>query len=189
MPLDQKKIQDVVHAVRDTERALVSIDGPCASGKTTLASELSELLHAPVVHTDDYVIPHALKTAERLAVPGGNCDAERLFREVLLPWKKRLPVSLRRYDCRTDRFLPSETLPESRVLILEGSYCNLPLLRRVVDFRLFLSVPPQIRDERLQARESPASLDAFRTRWIPLENAYFSAFSLPDSGCIRIGWI
>ena len=168
------------------KRVLITVDGPCASGKTTLAEKLAGVFGAAVVHTDDYVIPHAQKTAERLAVPGGNCDAERLFREVVMPWKNRLPVSLQRYDCRADRLLPPEALPDCSVLILEGSYCNLPLIRDSADFRLFLSVPPELREERLRARESPESLKMFHTRWIPLENEYFSAYRLPDPGCIVI---
>ena len=76
--------------LEEMKRLLITIDGPCACGKTTLAQKVSEILHAGVIHTDDYVIPHAQKTAERLAVPGGNCDADRLVKEVLLPWKHEL---------------------------------------------------------------------------------------------------
>ena len=51
---------------------LITIDGPCASGKTTLAGKLSAALSCDVLHTDDFVVPHARKTAERLSVPGGT---------------------------------------------------------------------------------------------------------------------
>ena len=43
-----------------------------------------------------------------------------------------------------------------------------------------------VRRQRLEQRESPASLKMFDERWIPLENAYFEAFGLPDEGCILI---
>ena len=78
-------------------RLLITIDGPCASGKTTLARELADALHAAVVHTDDFVIPHEQKTKERLAVPGGNCDDERLLNEVVEPWKSGRSGRFRRY--------------------------------------------------------------------------------------------
>ena len=42
-------------------KKLITIDGPCASGKTTLAEKLGLLLHAPVIHTDDFVIPSRAK--------------------------------------------------------------------------------------------------------------------------------
>ncbi len=170
-----------------TKRLIISIDGPCASGKTTLARKLSEALRAPVIHTDDFVIPHAQKTADRLARPGGNCDAERLVSEVLDPFQKGEPVKYRRYDCRADRLLPEEEIPEeTHILIVEGSYCNLPVLRAYADVCLFVEAPEEIRSQRLQSRETPESLRRFQEKWIPLENAYFSAYGLPDGNCVLV---
>ena len=166
------------------QRLLVTLDGPCASGKTTLARKLARAVQGTMVHTDDFVIPHAQKTPQRLAVPGGNLDAERLINEVVLPFKDGRPVFYRRYDCGADRLLPQEPLPPSRVLILEGSYCNLPAIRACADLRLFLDAPWEIRKARLMKRESPASLRQYLERWIPLENAYLAAYQLPDEGCI-----
>ncbi len=167
-------------------RLLVTLDGPCASGKTTLARQLAEASGAFVVHTDDYVIPHAQKTPERLAVPGGNCDAERLAREVLEPFRDGRPVLYRRYDFRSDRLLPPEPFPACDILLLEGSYCNLPALRRCADLRFFLQASMETRLARLRQRESPASLQGFFDRWIPLEDAYFQAYHLPDPACALI---
>ena len=166
------------------ERLMVTIDGPCASGKTTLAEKLAGVFDAIVVHTDDYVIPHAKKTPERLAVPGGNCDADRLAGEVVVPWKRGDTVLLRRYDCRNDCLRPAEKLPDCRMLILEGSYSNLPVIREHADVRVFMNTPWEIRKERLTKRESPQSLQMFYDRWIPLENRYFEAYGLPDRECI-----
>lgn len=169
---------------RGTDRLLVTVDGPCASGKTTFARKLAERIGASVVHTDEYVIPHAQKTAERLAVPGGNCDADRLAGEVVVPWKTGRPVKYRRYDCRRDLLLPEEELPDGRILIVEGSYCNLPQIRAYADLRVFLQASRKIREERLARRESPESLRMFHERWIPLEDHYFSAYGLPDRDCL-----
>jgi len=186
-PIGQQEVVNLVlGALPEAGPLLITLDGPCASGKSTLARELARALPAQVVHTDDFVIPHALKTPERLAVPGGNCDAERLEKEVLSPFKAGLPVRYRRYDCKKAALQPEEDLPDTRILILEGSYCNLPALRKYADVRLFLSVPWEIRETRLRDRESAASLQRFQDLWIPLENAYFEAYHLPDEGCIRI---
>lgn len=166
------------------ERLLVTIDGPCASGKTTLAKKLAEVFKATVVHTDDYVIPHAQKTPERLAIPGGNCDVERLSKEVVIPWKRGDAVFIRKYDCRNDRLQPEEKLPDCRMLILEGSYSSLPMIREYADVRVFVNTPWEIRKERLIRRESPQYLQMFYDRWIPLEDRYFEAYGLPDRECI-----
>lgn len=177
--------EKILEMTAGVDYPLVTIDGPCASGKTTLAEQLREKLpEAAVVHTDDFVIPHARKTPERLAVPGGNCDRERLVSEVILPWKQGLPVGVRRYDCKGDRILEAEPLGDCRILILEGSYCNLPEVRRYADVRIFLNTAPDVRRRRLEARETPESLRRFDDRWIPLENAYFDACGLPDEGCL-----
>lgn len=168
------------------DRILVAIDGPCASGKTTLAEKLADVFSASVVHTDDYVIPHAQKTPERLAIPGGNCDADRIIREVAAPWKQGRTVRYRRYDCKADRLLPEEELPEGRLLILEGSYSHLPEIRKYADISIFVRASFEERMARLQRRESAWSLQMFQERWIPLEDAYFSAYGLPDGDCILL---
>ena len=169
------------------DRLLITIDGPCASGKTTLACEMAGILSAEVIHTDDFVIPHAMKTRERLAEPGGNCDAERLAAEVLVPWKQGLPVRYRRYDCRADRLAETEELADCHMLIVEGSYCNLPAIRQYADIRVFMNTSPELREQRLRERETAESLVRFRRLWIPLEDAYFRAFGLPDDGMIIEG--
>lgn len=183
-----KALLDILRKAAEKEkRLLITLDGPCASGKTTLARTLAQELNAFVVHTDDFVVPHAQKTPERLAIPGGNCDAERLLREIIVPWKQGQTPTFQRYDCHHDALLPPETLtPDHHVLILEGSYCNLPCIRPYADLRLFMATSEETRLERLRRRESPASLQRFYDRWIPLENAYFAAYGLPDDGCILI---
>ena len=168
------------------EKTVITIDGPCASGKTTFAGKLAETFAATLIHTDDYVIPHARKTAERLAIPGGNCDAERLVREVLEPWKRGSEALYRKYDCHQDRILPGLPLPESGMLIVEGCYCNLPDIWAFADLRLFMDTPEETRMVRLKERETHESLKRYFEKWIPLENAYFEAYHLPDADCVII---
>jgi hypothetical protein len=43
-----------------------------------------------------------------------------------------------------------------------------------------------MREARLLARESAASMKQFHARWIPLENAYFEAYRLPDDQSVLI---
>ena len=96
-------------------------------------------------------------------------------------------VPVKRITAGLSVTLSEETLPDdAHSLILEGSYCNLPALRAYADLRLFVVTPEEIRNERLQKRESPESLLRFREKWIPLENAYFQAYGLPDEGCVPV---
>lgn len=168
------------------ERCLITIDGPCGSGKSTLAAALAKATGAPVVHMDDYVIPHAQKTSHRLSIPGGNADWERLLAEVIEPWLAGKPAFIRPYLCHEDRLGEAITLPACRLLILEGTYCNLPAIAKHSSLRLFLRVSADEQQRRLLQRVGKERLHVFNERWIPLEEAYFAAYALPDAGCITL---
>ena len=67
---------------------VIAIDGRCGSGKTTLATQLSERLGANLIHMDDFFLRPEQRTPERLATPGENIDHERFLSEVLLPLRQ-----------------------------------------------------------------------------------------------------
>ena len=46
-------------------RVLAALDGPCASGKTTLAGQAARQLGCPLVHMDDFFLPPARKMCIR----------------------------------------------------------------------------------------------------------------------------
>ena len=52
--------------------SVIALDGRAAAGKSTLAAALAETLQAAVSHMDDFFLPLALRTPQRLAQPGGN---------------------------------------------------------------------------------------------------------------------
>lgn len=53
-----------------------------------------------------------------------------------------------------------------------------PALWDFYNVRVFLDVEPEEQLRRIEARSSPEKLEAFKSGWIPLEEAYFHAFSL-----------
>lgn len=181
---------DAILASAPTQRLLLLIDGPCGSGKSTLASQLTDFLNtaapntATLLHMDDFCIPHAQKTPERLAIPGGNVDSGRLCEEVLTPFFAQQPIAYRRYDCHADAFSPLICPADTPLLILEGSYSLLPDIRRHAALSVFLTVSPACQQQRLLQRVGPERLKSFNQRWIPLENAYFKAYHLPDDDCL-----
>ena len=160
------------------ERVLIAIDGNCCAGKTTTAATLGTLLQATVFHLDDYFLQPHMRTPERLGQPGGNVDAERFLAEVLLPVSRGETAYVRRYDCHLDEILPAEAVVPRRVVIIEGVYCMHPLLAAAYDIKVFCRIDPALQKKRILSRNGEKMLPMFLNRWIPLENAYFSAFPI-----------
>lgn len=170
----------------DKTRLLIAIDGPCGSGKTTLANRLSAVLNAPCVRMDHFFLPHALKTPERLAQPGGNADLDRLLGEFFTPWLSAGCASYRPYDCHRDCLGAPVDIPVSHVAILEGSYSLHPAIACYADIRVFLQIDPEEQRRRIVSRNGLAGWARFADKWIPLEHAYFDAFHLPDARCLTL---
>ena len=176
----------IAKAQQGNPQVLLCLDGPCGSGKTTMAEQLVHITGAACIHMDDFYTPHSQKTPERLAQPGGNADVERLLSEFLLPWRRDGHGSYRPYLCMEDRFGEPILVPTNPLMILEGSYSLHPDIAALADVKVFLTVDEDEQLRRLLAREGQARLQQFQERWIPLERAYHAAFSLPDASCLVI---
>ena len=70
------------------------------------------------------------------------------------------------------------------MVIVEGSYSLHPDTGRPYDLQVFLRVSEETQHARILQRNGEAMLQRFISTWIPLEEAYFAAFSLPDDRCI-----
>jgi len=161
-------------------RAIVAIDGRCASGKTSLAGCLGERLGAPVVHMDDFFLQPSQRTRERLAKPGENVDHERFLAEVLEPLWAGRAAEYRPYCCQTGELGGPVTVEPAPLVIVEGSYSCHPALWERYARRVFLSVEPGEQLRRIEKRDGAEQLKNFRERWIPMEEKYFSAFQVED---------
>ena len=168
--------------LRENGSVFIAIDGRAASGKTTFAAKIKGELESKgipvrVFHADDYFLPAGMRTPERLAEPGGNVDRERLKAEIID--HARGDVRMRRFDCAAMEMGEAVSVPFCPVTVLEGSYSQHPFFGDVFDLRVFLTVPPDVQKDRIAARDK-SKLEAFLTRWTPMEEAYFSAFGIPD---------
>ena len=103
-------------------RVLAALDGPCASGKTTLAGQAARQLGCPLVHMDDFFLPPARKTPARLAQPGGNVDWERVRDQVLAPLSRGEPARFSPYRCHTGAYGPPVSLSPAPLVLVEGVY-------------------------------------------------------------------
>lgn len=167
-------IERIERVYTERERVFVAIDGPCTSGKTTLATVLQRRFGGNVLHMDDFFLRPEQRTPERFAEPGGNVDRERFEDEVLAPLAAGKIAQYRPWDCHTGDFAASHNVEPARLTIVEGSYSMHPALRGYYDLMICLTIDSGEQLRRLEAR-NPRMLQRFIDEWIPLENRYFAS--------------
>ena len=169
-------------------RALAVLDGPCGSGKSTLADALAALYHTRPIRMDDFFLPPAMRTAERLRQPGGNVHYERFRDEVLAGLTRGGDVSYRRYDCQSGAWV-DRLHRAAPVAVIEGSYSHHPAFAEAYAeldaLRIFVCAAEEERLRRLRAREEERFF-AFQTRWIPLEKSYIEAYDIKSGADIAL---
>lgn len=168
------------------EFAILAIDGFSGAGKSTLGAALAAHTGANLLHMDDFFVPMAQKTEERLQMPGGNVDWERFLAEVLIPIKKGMPFSYRPFDCQSQSYKETVTIAPMPLNIVEGSYSHHPALRGYMDRTVFMDLTPLEQVNRILQRNGEAQLQRFVNEWIPLENAYFRAFQIKEQADLVI---
>lgn len=174
-----KVISDILlNKAKDKERIIIAIDGRCASGKTTLAKELSQMLNCNVIHMDDFFLRPEQRTSERLSIPGENVDHERFLSDVLLPLEGGKAFAFRPFSCNNCSLGDPIKVTPKGINIIEGSYSCHPSLWEHYDLRIFLTVSPEEQFKRIVKRNGEQNAEVFRTRWIPLEEKYFTAFDI-----------
>lgn len=175
-----RKIRPEIHRLlAEGKQVLVAIDGSCTSGKSTLAAALEQEYPCNVFHMDDFFLRPQQRTEQRLAEPGGNVDYERFYQEVLLPLKAGNPFSYPVYDCSVRELVPGPEVQPRQLNIVEGTYSQHPFFGECYDLKIFLTVDPELRRQRIARR--PAFLHRrFFEEWIPMEQRYFAAFSLEE---------
>ena len=172
------RLLPVIEAIENAHEktTVIVIDGRAASGKTTLAGYLKEFYpSAALIHMDDFFLPPALRTPERYREPGGNVDYDR-FREEVSEKIGRGPFSYRRFDCSAMALADDVDVPDTGLIVIEGSYAMHPKLGLCPTAAFFSDVDPAEQLERIVLRNGEQGKKMFASRWIPLEEAYFEAF-------------
>ena len=160
------------------ETVLIAIDGPCASGKTTLGYLLKNVYDANLFHMDDFFLRPEQRTAERFAEVGGNVDYERFMREVLEPLKARRDFGYRRYDCGRQRLVEEIYVAVKPLNIVEGVYSRHPYFEDPYDLTYCLKIGSEEQQRRILARNGKDMLKRFLEDWIPKENRYLAMFDV-----------
>lgn len=161
--------------------SIVSIDGRCASGKTTLANQLKKDIDCNVIHLDDFFLRPHQRTIERLKTPGGNIDYERFEEEVLIPLKENCAFSYRPYNCTLKNFGDEIITPPKAITIIEGSYSCHPKFIKFIDYKIFMDIDSTEQLKRIEQRNGKIALKQFTEKWIPLEENYFDFYKISEN--------
>lgn len=159
---------------------VIAIDGRAGSGKSSLAAALAEMLDAAVVHMDDFFLPLELRGPERLSAPGGNVHYER-FKAEVLPWL-RSPEGFcyNVFSCSEMKINGSREVSAADYRIAEGSYSLHPEFGDYADVKVFSHVDPPEQLRRVRLRDGDWAAEMFASRWIPMEEKYFSYFNIAE---------
>lgn len=176
----EKLIKRIEEIISQKGRITVAIDGCCASGKTTLANQLAVIFNAQVIHMDSFFLPVDMRTEQRLSQTGGNVHYERFCNEAVRGIKSGQSFKYGIYSCATDTLSESEAINPQNSLIIEGSYSLHPEIPDICDLRIFLETDSETQLERILNRNGASALEAFKSKWIPLENRYFEEFEIKN---------
>lgn len=160
--------------------AVIGIDGSCASGKTTLAALLAKQFNAQVIHMDDFFLPPEMRTESRLLQAGGNIHYERFNSEVAAGLKSGSRFEYGVFSCKTSGIIGKKTITPESPIIIEGAYAMHPQIEDIYDLKVFVTVSAETQLKRIAARNGSDALEAFTSKWIPLENKYFSEYSIAE---------
>lgn len=161
-------------------RLVVGIDGNAAAGKTTLAQCLAELFDCECIHMDDFFLPPALRTGERLSEIGGNIHYERFLDEVVRGVRSRQAFAYRVFSCSKRSFIGEKEITNQRMLVIEGAYSMREDFRDIYDYRIFMKISPGEQERRITGRNGKDMWQVFREKWIPMENRYFQRLPIEE---------
>lgn len=172
-----EKIEKVLS---EKPNAVIGIDGYCASGKTTLAMKLEKKYGAQIIHMDDFFLPFDMRTDKRLSQAGGNVHYERFNAEIVSGLRKGMKFAYRAFCCKSGTLDEIKELFPHKPVIIEGSYAFHPEIKADYDLKIFLKADYKTRLERILERNGAEALEVFKIKWIPLEDKYFTEFSIEE---------
>lgn len=159
--------------------ALVVVDGPAGSGKTTLAAQLAAELGAQVVHMDDLYA----------GWDGVDEGVRLLADDVLGPWVTGAPGRYAAYDWHADaRGSAVVEVDPARPLVVEGCHSGRPRLDVPRGLLVWVEAPDDVRLERGIERDG----EALRERWLEFmageRTAYAAAGTAERADVVLDGW-
>lgn len=158
-------VEAITARVGTATRALICIDGPAGSGKTTLAEHLeAEHDELAVVHMDSLYAGWTNALSADLT--------QRLIEQIRDPFMSGNPVRYRRYDWYEGAFADHIEIGAPRLLVVEGVGAAQRAMRQHASVSVFLDVDPATGRARVLDRDGAISA-AHIDDWQRQESAHF----------------
>lgn len=152
----------------------VGIDGPGASGKSTLATGLAAVLpEAVLVAGDDFYRPESDSKRSAFEV-AGLFDLPRLASQVLIPHTEGRVLHYQRYDWEAGTLGDWVHGAGGTPLIVEGIYSTHQTLRDFYDLRIWVTTPRAVRLARGIERDGEEARSKWVDVWMPAEGRYIA---------------
>ncbi|ANY06854.1 uridine kinase family protein [Pseudonocardia sp. HH130630-07] len=163
----------------------VGIDGRSGSGKSTLTARVAREFGGPVtvIEGDDFYGGGSAATWDR------RTTAERV--DLVLDWRRQHDVltrlradgaaGWRAFDWDSEGWdgevaplaAATTTVRIAPLVVLEGAYSCRPELHGLLDLRVLLTAPAEVRRRRLVEREGAEYDEDWAVRWSTAEDHYF----------------
>lgn len=152
--LRKYKLNNFINQVkRDNEKIVIALDGPAASGKSTITKDLEDVM---VIHMDDHFndyhdIINIINEIKKL-------DNGTTYLETC-------------YDCHTNSYFDVEKVVKN-VIVIEGVYSYIEYLRPLIDYLGFMVVSNEEQIKRINLRNNK---EDYFNKWLINEEKYFSS--------------
>ena len=157
---------------------IVALDGRSGAGKSTLAAAVAPTLSAVVIEGDDFYAGGSAAFWDERSAEDKVANAMDWRRQHQLLTELRagdgaswFPFDWEAFDGRLAE-TPLHCAPAD-VVILEGAYSARPELAKLLDLRILLDTPEELRSSRLRQREGDDYSDDWERRWREAEDHYF----------------
>jgi uridine kinase len=158
---------------------LLAIDGPSASGKSTLAGQISKhFQQCTIIHVDDFY-KTSLQRKNQISINtqhGIDFDLERLKQQVLEPIVLGKSANYQIYNWSSDRLTDTRTIKPSGLIIIEGIYSLRQDLQSYFDFKIWLEAPKKVCEERVLKRDQDGTgnYSNWKNDYRPAEEQYIT---------------
>jgi uridine kinase len=164
-----------------TRPIIAAIDGRSGVGKSTFAKQLGGTTGATVIDGDDFYAGGVGLAGDAPEARSARCIDWRRQRDVLGALRIGRAANYHAFDWEAfdGRLSPALTeIGPANVIILEGVYSGRPELSDLLDLRILLRAPDDVRLARLLAREG--TIGSWERQWHEAEDWYFGHLAKPD---------